>query len=87
MAVVAGLLARDMVLGLAGGDYSVVTGGTGPLYLEVIHPGRGCPQGRAMAGLAHVGALDMGVALAGGRYTVVTAGAITRDTHVIKIRR
>jgi len=87
MAVVAGVLAVDVISVFAGCDHPVMTGGAGPQHLEVIHPRDRRPQGRAMAGLAYIATLDVGIALAGGRHAVMAGLAITHNAHMIKIRR
>ena len=85
MAVVAGVLAKDMILILAGCNHPVMTAGAGPQHLEVIHLGRGCPQGRAMAGFAGIGGGSyVRVAFAGGRSAVMATLTVIRDPRVIE---
>lgn len=87
VAVAAGVLAGNVVGGLARGGHSIVTVGTGSHHLKVIYPDYRDPQSRAMAGLTDAGRLDMELVLAGSFHAIVASLAITKDTHVIEGRR
>jgi len=84
MAIVAGLLAGDVIGVLAGSGYPVMTGGAGTEHLEVINAGGRRPEVCAMATLANLGRLDMGGILAGGAHAVMTADTVSADAGMVK---
>lgn len=87
MAVVAIVAAGNMSRVFANGRNAIVAGIAGTGNLRVIdnvhrHPDIGC-----MAVFADICGLYMSWVFARRVGTIVTAGAITRDVHMIKIRR
>ena len=87
VAVVAGVAARDVRRVLPGGDRAVMAGETGSDDLQMInHVGRR-PDDVVMAVLTDVGRIDVVRPLACRLGAVVAAEAVTRDIHMIEIRR
>jgi hypothetical protein len=87
MTVVTRVLAGDVVGILARGNDAIVTTGAGTLHLKMIHPGYRHPEAGGMAGLTRCRTLNVAYILSCCGHTIVTGGAITHDTHVVKIRR
>ena len=72
--------------GFACGNHVVMTAGTGPEYLAVVHTQRGRDKrrgSRGMAGFTQVGGVDMGDRFANGCHVVVTAG--TGANHLVVV--
>ena len=85
--VVAVVAADHVVLVLATGGHTVMTGTTGTHYLRVIDGESGDPYIRRVAVFTNVAGLNMSWRLACSFHAVVAAYAVPRDIHVVKIGR
>jgi len=87
VAVIAVVAAGDVRRMFAGRGIAVMTGKTGSEHLRVIDHVRGRPDHVVVAVLADIRRRDVRGVLAGRVGAVMAADAVTRDVHVIEVRR
>ncbi len=85
--IVTVIAARDVGRMLTGSREAVMAGAAGARHLRMVHRVRGRPHIAVVAVFTDVAGLNVSQVLASRFHAIVATYAVTRDAHVIEIRR
>ena len=86
VAIIAGIVAGDVVRRLAGRRVAVMAAEAGPQHIGMVDTNNRCKQGRTVAVLAYIGRVDVTVVLADRRRAVMTGHTAAGHSAVIEHR-